>query len=118
MRITKLDARRFLKLVELGCIACIKAGSGYRAPDIHHVLRGGRRIGHQATLPLCPEHHRFPSNGKVVGPSLADGSKVFEAKWGTQKDLLIEVNAMIYQHPATGAVSVSPLAALVAGGMK
>lgn len=95
MRISKLDARRFLKLVELGCIACIKAGSGYRAPDIHHVLRGGRRIGHQATLPLCPEHHRYPSTGSVVGPSLADGSKVFEAKFGAQLKLLAEVNKLI-----------------------
>lgn len=95
MNITKADARRFLKLVELGCIACRLAGSGYRAPDIHHVLRGGRRIGHQATLPLCPEHHRFPSTGTVVGPSLADGSKVFEAKWGTQIKLLAEVNKLI-----------------------
>jgi hypothetical protein len=95
VRATKADLARFMKLHELGCIACRKAGSGYRAPDIHHVLRGGRRIGHQATLPLCPEHHRFPSNGTVVGPSLADGSKVFAAKFGTQQELLTEVNNLL-----------------------
>jgi hypothetical protein len=95
VRATKADLRRFLKLVEIGCIACRKAGSGYRAPDIHHVLRGGRRIGHQATLPLCPNHHRWPSNGSVVGPSLADGSKLFAAKFGTQNELLHEVNKLI-----------------------
>jgi hypothetical protein len=95
VRATKADLRRFLKLVEIGCIACRKAGSGYRAPDIHHVLRGGRRIGHQATLPLCPNHHRWPSDGSVVGPSLADGSKLFAAKFGTQQQLLAEVNKLI-----------------------
>lgn len=92
---TKRDLTRFDALQRLGCIVCRKAGSGYRAPDIHHVLRGGRRISHQATLPLCPEHHRIPSNGTVVGPSLADGSKLFTAHWGSQQKLLDEVNEMI-----------------------
>lgn len=92
---TKAHLRRFMKLVDLGCICCKKAFSGYRAPDIHHILRGGRRIGHHATLPLCPNHHRWPSDGSVVGPSLADGSKVFEAKWGSQQALLAEVNELI-----------------------
>jgi hypothetical protein len=93
--VTKRDLHRFDQLQQLGCIACRKAGSGYRAPDIHHILRSGRRVGHQHTLPLCPEHHRYPSNGTVVGPSLADGSKLFEAKWGKQIELLAEVNRLI-----------------------
>jgi hypothetical protein len=93
--VTKSDQRRFDKLHKLGCICCLKAGSGYRAPDIHHVLSGGRRIGNKATLPLCPEHHRIPSNGTVVGPSLADGSKPFHAAFGTDDELLAEVNKLI-----------------------
>jgi hypothetical protein len=93
--VTKADEIRFDRLHRLGCICCRKAGSGYRAPDIHHVLSGGFRMGNQFTLPLCPEHHRIPSTGAVVGPSLADGSRVFSAKWGTQLELLAEVNALI-----------------------
>jgi hypothetical protein len=102
--VTKADRTRFDKLHKLGCICCKKAGSGYRAPDIHHVLRGGRRIGHQATLPLCPWHHRrVPLGGahdyqycvKVLGPSLADGSKPFNARWGNQLALLEEVDELI-----------------------
>ncbi len=92
---TKSDYLRFAKLVELGCIACLKSHSGYRAPDIHHIISGGRRMGNEFTLPLCPEHHRVPSTGTVVGPSLADGSKVFAAKFGTQMQLLREVNELI-----------------------
>lgn len=92
---TKAHIARFEKLRALGCICCKKAGSGYRAPDIHHILSGGFRIGDHASLPLCPEHHRFPSTGAVVGPSLADGSKVFAAKWGSQMELLAEVNRLI-----------------------
>jgi hypothetical protein len=86
---------RFRKLHALGCICCRKAGSGYRTPDLHHLLSGGRRMGHAWTIGLCPEHHRFPSNGTVVGPSLADGSKRFEAHWGTQRELLAEVNELL-----------------------
>jgi hypothetical protein len=93
--VTKADRTRFDKLHRLGCICCLKAGSGYRAPDVHHILRGGRRMGHQWTIGLCPEHHRVPSNGTVIGPSLADGSKKFESCWGPQLKLLAEVNEMI-----------------------
>lgn len=92
MNATLSDQIRFDKLHRLGCICCLKAGSGWRAPDIHHILRGGRRTSHRETLPLCPEHHRIPSTGAVVGPSLADGSKLFAAKWGSQAELLAEVN--------------------------
>jgi|SRR6185369_13883751 len=93
---TKSDLARFDKLQNLGCICCRKGGNGYRAPDIHHILRGGRRIGHKATIPLCPEHHRIPSkNQAIAGRSLADGSKLFEAHWGSQLALLAEVNELI-----------------------
>lgn len=94
---TKAERERFDLLHRIGCICCRKARSGYRAPDIHHIIDGGRRMSHMATLPLCPEHHRIPSNGTVVGPSLADGSRVFAAKWGSQIQLLIEVDELIDQ---------------------
>jgi hypothetical protein len=93
--VNKVDLARFDLLHRIGCICCRKAGSGYRAPDVHHILVGGRRAGHQFTLPLCPEHHRIPSNGSVVGPSLADGSKLFASSWGAQTQLLTEVNELI-----------------------
>jgi hypothetical protein len=95
MKPKKAELARFAKLQALGCLCCRKAGSGYRAPDIHHILSGGRRIGHMATIGLCEFHHRIPSNGTVVGPSLADGSKRFEAHWGTQRELLAEVDLII-----------------------
>jgi hypothetical protein len=92
---TKAHVARFEALHRIGCICCRRAGSGYAIPEVHHLLSGGRRIGHEATISLCPHHHRFPSNGTVVGPSLADGSKLFEAHWGTQRELLAEVDLII-----------------------
>lgn len=63
----------------MGCIACRERGFGYVPPDIHHLLSGGVRIGHDATIPLCAHHHRghAPAGmtqaqaALVLGPSLA-----------------------------------------------
>lgn len=92
----KRDLARFDKLQRYGCVACRILGF-YSAPDVHHVLSGGRRTGHQATLPLCPYHHRgmLPSEAQWhldMGPSLANGSKPFHARFGTQSELLDKVN--------------------------
>ena len=100
---TKRDLKRFDALRRIGCIACRLSGVFSQA-DIHHVLSGGRRKGHQATIPLCPWHHRGvpPTPGytaeddtRLRGPSLAHGSKPFHAKFGTQQELLAKVNKMI-----------------------
>lgn len=94
-RPTKAEQERFRKLIQLGCVACRKAGSGYSYPEIHHILSGGRRMGHMQSIPLCFAHHRIPNNGTVIGPSLADGSRLFAAKFGSQMELLAEVNHMV-----------------------
>jgi hypothetical protein len=54
-RMTGTDKRsqRFRELQELGCVACRKLGY-VSQPDIHHLLSGGKRIGDNATIPLCP----------------------------------------------------------------
>ena len=47
------------KIAEYGCIACRLDGNGYRPAAVHHLLYGGRRIGHMHTIPLCdPGHHQ------------------------------------------------------------
>lgn len=94
---SKKDLARFDKLQAYGCIACRILGF-YSAPDVHHILSGGRRTGHQNTIPLCPWHHRGVKPHRIVpvlmdiGPSLAHGSKPFHARFGTQEELLKKVN--------------------------
>lgn len=83
--------RRFHALQEFGCVACRKEGDGYRAPDVHHLVDGGKRLGHDYTIPLCPYHHRGvqAQNGEIFhGPSLADGKRKFEFRYGKELDLL------------------------------
>ncbi len=79
------------------CLACVIEGMP-AAPcsEAHHLLSGGRRIGHMATIALCPWHHRGVPVGALTvgatrdtfGPSLMDGSKPFRARYGTDAELL------------------------------
>ena len=75
------------KIAQYGCIACRIDGHGYRPPAVHHILRGGLRIGHMFTLPLCdPGHHQA---GQSIGLISRHPWKArFEAKYGTELELL------------------------------
>ncbi len=84
---TKDEAEWMGKIVAHGCVACwIDFGRGV-APAVHHILRGGVRLGHLFTLPLCdPGHHQ---NGAQFGMvSRHPWRKRFEARYGTEIELL------------------------------
>jgi hypothetical protein len=93
---TKADVERFEKLQALGCICCrLQVGMIATPVEIHHIVSGGRRKGHQFTLPLCIWHHRGIITWGALGPSLAHGSKPFHEHFGTQMELLAKVNALL-----------------------
>lgn len=101
---TKANALRFRKLHDIGCICCKINGSGFCGPtEIHHIVDKGYRKhsgGDAATLPLGMWHHRAVPHANTTmgqmtllyGPSLANGSKPFHARFGTQLELLDKVN--------------------------
>lgn len=87
----KSDRTRLSRLVVLGCVVCRNSGYGPTPPEIHHLIgiahRGlSQRSSHQKTIPLCPEHHR--GNEGIHGM----GRRAWEAKYGTQEELLEQVN--------------------------
>lgn len=98
---TKAQQARFDALKEIGCICCWNFAGWYRVPEVHHITQGMKRLGHDATLPLCPRHHRGLFDGDtahamtVLGPSLAHSKRVFVATYGAELELLETVNAMI-----------------------
>ncbi|MFC4729488.1 Ref family recombination enhancement nuclease [Coralloluteibacterium thermophilus] len=84
-----------------GCICCQMRGFPHdrdgHVVEAHHLLRGGRRIGHMDTIGLCLWHHRgrlvmeglsHASHRDILGPSLAEGSVPFHAEFGSDEDLL------------------------------
>lgn len=97
----KADVDRFQKMQSVGCVACYIDGQRGVQCDVHHVLSGGRRIGHQATIGLCPWHHRGISNlgaqaaSQLYGPSFARDPRQFKERYGTEVALLKLQNELL-----------------------
>lgn len=81
-------------IVAHGCIACRMDGLGIVPPCVHHILRGGVRMGHLFTLPLCdPGHHQ---NGQQFGMLSRHPWKAqFEQRYGSEDSLLARLRAEI-----------------------
>lgn len=79
-------------IVAYGCVACRIDGFGVVPPAVHHLLRGGRRIGHLFSLPLCdPGHHQ---NGQQRGMvSRHPWRARFEQRYGSEQFLLDKLRA-------------------------
>jgi hypothetical protein len=83
------EAAWIARILEYCCIACrIQYGDSIRTPaEVHHILRGGQRIGHLFTLPLCTTHHRG-------GPFARHPYRArFEKQYGTEMELLERLQA-------------------------
>ncbi len=81
-------------VVGLGCVVCRREGLGISPAEAHHprFLAGlGQRAPHKRILPLCSPHHR------TGGPGIAlhAGQKTWEAKYGTEAELLEEVRCLV-----------------------
>jgi hypothetical protein len=89
---TKAEREWMDWIVAYGCVACHMDGFGRRPAAVHHVLRGGQRIGHLFTLPLCdPGHHQNGTAGLV---SRHPWKARFEAKYGTEEELLARLRKL------------------------
>jgi hypothetical protein len=102
----KAEQARFDAIKHGGCMACAQRGIdmvGQGLVEVHHLLSGGRRIGHMATVGLCIWHHRacllwghtHADMRTEYGPSLAEGSKPFRAEFGTDTELLTMQNQLL-----------------------
>jgi hypothetical protein len=80
-------------ITSVGCIACLLDGHPGVPGAVHHILRGGRRIGHLHTINLCqPGHHM---DGQQRGMVSRHPFKArFEARYGTEAELLARMQAM------------------------
>jgi hypothetical protein len=109
--ITRQDEIRFKVIQEYcGCLCCLieTQNPGYEDiahTTIEHVTDRGRRLAdpHQATIGLCPWHHQaVPWNGLtkkemglILGPSLAQGRKLFEERYGDEVEVLLPLQDQV-----------------------
>lgn len=105
--ISKANARRMRMLREVGCLACRINNNGVLGypVELHHLLSGGRRIGHAATVPLCAWHHRGVVDTfrgqttalcqQTLGYSFARNPAKFREMYGSDEELLDFANSVI-----------------------
>jgi hypothetical protein len=84
---TKAEAAWMASITDFGCIACHLDGHPNTPGAVHHLLRGGLRLGHLFSICLCqPGHHM---DGAPLGKISRHPWKAqFEARYGHEADLL------------------------------
>ena len=81
-------------ITAIGCIACLIDGHPGTPGAVHHLLRGGRRIGHLFSICLCdPGHHQGGQPRGMV--SRHPWKARFEARYGTEAELLARSQALV-----------------------
>lgn len=84
----------FMALQDIGCIVCFNEFGCCTPADIHHIIRNGQRVDDFHTIPLCPAHHRHGLNNEQV-VSRHPWKKEFERRYGSEEDLLKQVQDMV-----------------------
>lgn len=101
------DLERFAKLRALGCVVSKIYFNRWEPAEIHHLVEGRKRLGHQFTIPLSPWFHRGvppmemrPSEAtEALGPSLALSKRAFVARFTSERELLEQTNQLIEKIP-------------------
>lgn len=98
--LTVADEARGDKLRDLGCIVCLNVHYVFTEPAIHHIDGKTKPGCHDLTIPLCGKHHQIKCNEKISGRKVwislhGDGRKAFAERYGTELELLDQVNEMI-----------------------
>lgn len=90
------EAAWMARAEQFGCIVCWLQ-HGIKTPAaIHHILSGGRRMGHFWTLPLCdPGHHQNPQQGSGKVARHPDKAR-FESAYGTELELLAKLRRLLF----------------------
>lgn len=91
---TKAEKQHRKQVAALGCIVCRNQGHDDSPAELHHIRAGagmGQRCSEWEVIPLCPWHHR---NGGY-GHAIHSGRIMFEANFGTERELLALVLALL-----------------------
>lgn len=100
---TKEQQRRQDLIRDLGCLVARLRGHGFVPCEIHHLTDCGRTISQDHTIGLNPWSHRgvsfndltYAQCRELFGPSLAKGSKIFHAEFGSNEELLEMQNQLL-----------------------
>ena len=91
---TEAEKKHLNRVAQLGCIVCTNLMMGRTPAEIHHLRDGqgvSQRSSHFRVIPLCSIHHRTGG----YGVAFHAGEKAFEEKYGTELELLEQVNELL-----------------------
>lgn len=92
----KAERKHMGAVAALGCIVCKNNGFEDSPAQVHHLrhqIGAGARSSHFRTIPLCPHHHL----DGPYGEAFHKGKQAWEAKFGTELELLAQVNDLLGQ---------------------
>lgn len=89
----------------LGCIVCRRELYIHSPAEIHHTDGKTRPGAHMRVLPLCYRHHREGANSDS-SVSRHPYRVEFEARYGTETELLDEVALLLEQNNSRGWVTI------------
>ncbi|TQK10220.1 Ref family recombination enhancement nuclease [Herbaspirillum sp. SJZ107] len=87
---TAEEARFMDRMGKLPCIACLKDGWTNKVISLHHIDGRTKPGAHFLVLPLCGPHHQQDDSDPRQRISLHGRKKPFQARYGTERDLLAE----------------------------
>lgn len=91
-------------ICRIGCLVCYDLGYPSTPGVPHHLLRGGRRIGHLSTICLCDPGHHQGSDGHLK-ISRHPYKARFEKAYGTEAKLLERQRELVAAVRAREAVA-------------
>ncbi len=92
---TAEEARFMDKMGALPCIACLKDGWLIHTVSLHHIDGRTKPGAHFLVLPLCAPHHQQDDTDLRHRISLHGRKATFQARYGTERELLAECLAML-----------------------
>ena len=85
--------KHYQAVADLGCIVCQAMGLGITPAQIHHPF--GRKNGNERkVIPLCYSHHQSGVKTELF-VSRHPYKREFEKRYGTEQELLKQVEAML-----------------------
>ncbi len=85
-------------ITQIGCIVCLLFFAAPGTPGaVHHLLTGGRRIGHLWTICLCDPGHHQNAPARSVKVSRHPSKTRFEQAYGSEESLLAKTRELVAQ---------------------
>lgn len=89
---TKAEKLHLSRVAALGCAVCRNQELGETPAEIHHCSKGtglSVRADNYHVIPLCHTHHRTGGHGIAIHA----GRQAWEDNFGTETELLAQINA-------------------------